>query len=373
MEPNTPSTELQIQLSTDQIALVEKKITQWASLGKNFAISELEIQNDVENLLKRIKIPTTIEEVPQAEVIYKNLNSEKLRIDERRKENTSVLDKYISLRMAPLKTVIDPLYKMHSAIVALKTEHEKIAQRIAEKAKEIVRIKEYLLNQVNYFDATCKTKIAELISVAYKYALGTGNISTSDSLKEYLLKVEANPKVSEQGFIYNPVMPKLVYTSEEEYANMVMEIDIPTNYVELFKEELKKQFSDYEVAYHNKEKALQLEKEESAKKQLAIEEEKKNKDIAAKLEALAVPKAEVIVPGLKALKKSYVIDMPEDMDNAMKILGAFIANYKECSAKLGIKKAFNLSISNMITALEKLKNEENTFDVTGLIWKEVSK
>lgn len=362
---------IQIPLSNEQVSLVEKKMGQWASLGKSFAISEMEIANDVANLLKRIVIPTTIEDVPQAEAILKNLNSEKLRIIERRKETTSVLDSYIAKRMAPEKTITEPLAKLSEAIVALKTAHEKKQQEVELKAKEVVRIKEYLLNHVNSFDANCRTKIADLISASYKHALGAGNISTNDSLKEFLVKVEA--RITDKDFIYNPVMPKLVYNNDEEYSNFVADISIPTDYVSLFKEDLKKQFSDYEVAYHNKEKALELEKKAAAEKALAIEEDKKNKDIAAKLAAMAVPKAEVIVPGLKALKKSYVIDMEETIENRDKILGAFIANKVECDAKLGITKAFNLSVNNMIVALQKLKNDNNVFDVSGLIWKEVSK
>lgn len=382
--------QLQIQNNSytpEQIALIEKKGLAWKELGEGAAKVEMQLIEDATAAIKRIsKLPETIDDVSVAEATLKNVNSEYLRIEEDRSVITKKFDALITRFMAPSKSMQPHIVAYRTKIIEIKTEHEKKEKAIEEKRKEIAYVKEYLLNQVNSFDAGCKTKITNMITSAYAYALGAGNIGTVDSLKSYLdlivngkkgddtvtpPKLQVAPKLSAKDFIYNPTMPKLVHVSEQEYAELLENIDIPTDYVKLFHDELNKQFFDYETAWHNKETALANQRKEAAEKEKAIADELLNKNVAAKLEAVAVPVPEQT--GVKALKKSYAIDMEENKENAMKIMAAFIANFPACCEHIRLKNWFNISPTNMIGALQKLKNEDNAFEVTGIVWKEVAK
>jgi len=373
--------------TAEQLSEIEKRGLAWQLLGESAAKVEMQLIEDAEAVIKRIsKIPTTIEEVQVAEATLKNVNSEYLRIEENRSVVTKKFDALITRFMAPSKSIQPHIVAYRNAIIEIKKVHEEKQKAVDEKAKELIYVKEYLLNQVNAFDASCKTKIANLITSAYAYALGAGNIGTVDALKSYLdqiingkkgddtvtpPKLPIAPKLSAKDFIYNPTMPKLVHVTEEEYAGLLEAIDIPTDYVKLFQTDLEKQFSDYEVAWNNKEIALKNQKEEAANKEKAIAEELQNKNIAAKLEASAVPIVDK--PDIKALKKLYAIDMEENKENAMKIMAAFIANFPACCEHIRLKNWFNISPTNMIGALQKIKNDDNAFEVTGIVWKEVSK
>ncbi len=360
-------------MSTELTTIEQEKGAAWAQLGIGIYNSELQLKESANKLLARLKTPTTIEEVQVAEVTLKNCKAEFIRIQNERKEITSRFDSVSSRLTEPEKSLIGPLTKFSESIIAIKADYEKKQKAVEEKAKEVTRIKEYLINQVNAFDANCKKLIADMISNSYTYALtlkdGKPRINTESKLADHIANVSG--KLTVQSFIYNPPSPKVAYITEEEYAEMVMEIDIPADYVALFHSDLKKKYSDYDTAVSQVEKALELNKKEAADKEAKIEEEKKQKDIAAKLEALAVP--EQTKADIKALKKSFAINMEETDLNAKLILVAFISNYTTLFPRVRSKKAFNLSVNNMITALESMKNDDNAFDCTGLVWKEVVK
>lgn len=378
-----------INYTAEQVVEIEKRGLSWKLLGESAAKVEIQLIEDAEAVIKRIsKLPTTIEEIQVAEATLKNVNSEYLRIEENRSIVTKKFDALITRYMAPSKSIQPYIVAYRNKIIEIKEAHEKDQASIEEKKKEVTFVKEFLANQVNAFDASCKTKIAKLITSAYAYALGAGNIGTVDALKSYLdqiingkkgddtvtpPKLPIAPKLSAKDFIYNPTMPKLVQVTEQEYATMVENIEIPTDYVKLFHSDLEKQFSDYETAWHNKEQALINQRKEDADKEKAIAEELANKNVAAKLEASAVPIVDKT--DIKALKKLYIVDNMEDVseENAMKIMSAYIANLAVCRTHIRLKNWLNLSPMQMAGALQKIKNDDNAFEVTGIVWKEVSK
>ncbi len=357
------------ELTITQQEVILKKRAAWSDLGESIHFVELALQKEALDLIALLIPPTNIKEVPQAEATLKLVKAGAQKLQDKRKEGTSRFDSITSRLMLPEKSTIEPINAYAGAIIMLKSAYEKEQAVVVNKAKEVVRIKEALLNQVNTFDANCKTTIAKLISDAYEYALGAGAVGTVEALIAYLKKVSA--KITTAKFVFAPVKPSMQYLNEKEYAELVEGLSIPTDYVALFAQDLKAQFSDYETAFHNKEIALANQKKEAAEKAEAIADELANKNIAAKLDAISVPA--LPVSDVKALKKSYVIDMPETMENAMKILGAFIANYAACSAKLRITKAYNFSVGNAMKSLESLRNEDNAFTVEGIVWKELSK
>ena len=376
-------TQLQLQPSytDEQIAIIAQKGLSWKQFGEMAAGLEIQLLEDAASLIKRIeKLPTTIEEIQVAEATLKNVSSEYLRLEENRKKVTSTTDKITERFMAPSKSVQPLIVAYRNSIVAVKTTYEKSQLAVKEKVKEITFVKEYLSNQVNAFDAACKQKIADKISGSYKWALALvgekPRIHTVDKLSEHIVTVLSHLTVKD--FIFNPNTPKLVYLNEQDYADMVAEVNIPTDYVKLFHDDVKEKYSDYETAQEQAEAALRIDKEESAAKERAIAEELKNKNIAAKLDAVAVPIVDKNV--VKPLKKSYALSLPENWETSdeawtvnARIISACISNWSACIKETRLKNAGNFSVNHMIKCLEGLKNEDNTFEVTGIVWKEVSK
>lgn len=357
------------ELTITQQEVILKKRAAWSDLGESIHFVELALQKEALDLIALLIPPTDIKEVPQAEATLKLVKAGAQKLQDKRKEGTSRFDSITSRLMLPEKSTLEPVTAYANAIISLKSAYEKEQAVVVNKAKEVVRVKEALLNQVNTFDANCKTTIAKLISDAYSYALGAGAVGTVEALITYLKKVSA--KITTAKFVFAPVKPSMQYLNEKEYAELVSELSVPTDYVALFAQDLKAQFSDYETAWHNKETALANQKKEAAEKAQAIADELANKNIAAKLDAISVPA--LPVSDVKALRKSYVIDMPDTMETSLKILGAFIANYSACSAKLRITKASNFGVPNATTALQGVKSADNAFSVEGIIWREVAK
>jgi hypothetical protein len=63
----------------------------------------------------------------------------------------------------------------------------------------------------------------------------------------------------------------------------------------------------------------------------------------------------------------------ETFENAMLLIASFLANKEKAKEKTTTKKWFSFSASNCISALEKLKNEDNNFAPNGVKFKEVDK
>lgn len=376
-------TQLQLQPSytAEQIAIIEQKGLTWKIFGEKSARLSIQIEAEAVALKKRLeKHPTTPEEIQVAEVTLKNVKSGHSNLEESRKGVTSVLDKIVARFMAPGKDVLSSIIAFEKATVAVKTTYEKSQLAVKEKVKEITFVKEYLSNQVNAFDAACKQKIADKISGSYKWALALvgekPRIHTVDKLSEHIVTVLSHLTVKD--FIFNPNTPKLVYLNEQDYADMVAEVNIPTDYVKLFHDDVKEKYSDYETAQEQAVEALRIDREEAAAKERAIAEELKNKNIAAKLDAVAVPIVDKNV--VKPLKKSYALSLPENWETSdeawtvnARIISACISNWSACIKETRLKNAGNFSVNHMIKCLEALKNEDNTFEVTGIVWKEVSK
>jgi Glu-tRNA(Gln) amidotransferase subunit E-like FAD-binding protein len=130
----------------------------------------------------------------------------------------------------------------------------------------------------------------------------------------------------------------LQYATHQEFNQILNEVwkIKPADYVALFATELEKKFSDYSVAYLNKQQALQLAKEEQERRLQEIAQQKQQTEIAATLDSVSTDMS-IEPSGLKALKKAYEVDMPETFDSVMKIFSAFMANKQKCLEKVNIK------------------------------------
>jgi len=363
----------QLTTTNGQLSALEKKRQSWGAIGIKIHEQQLQLQIRAQDALSKLEeLPTTIDEIPQAEAILKEVGALKRQIEADRKAITSKFDPVFERLMAPEKSFAVPMAAYVAAIIAIKKEEEKKAEDRRKKADELARIRQALITTQSHYDAEFKTIITERVGTAFTWALEKG-IMPGAECDDYKDRVKF--KIKESLFhTEEPTLTKGLATEEEFKAiyNEVWKINA-ADYVALFAGELDRKFAGYEVAYQNKQQALAMAKEEQERRLREIEEQKQHTEIAATLDANATDLTVIEGGMLKALKKAYEVDMPENFENAMKIFSAFMANKQKCLEKVNIKKWFNFDASSAAKALAKVKSDDNQFAPLGIIWKEVDK
>ena len=96
--------------------------------------------------------------------------------------------------------------------------------------------------------------------------------------------------------------------------------------------------------------------------------------MSATLESMATTHTANPVTTHKALKKVYEIVMNEnDEKTAISVIAAFVANLDKCRGGIRTKDIWNLSISQMASALCWYKNQNESFEMIGLKFNIVEK
>lgn len=351
---------------------VAKKREVWATFGESIHKKELQLQALAQQSIQKLWTPTGIDQVKDAEDLLKELKSDKKKLEEERKPFTTRLNDVASRFMSPEKSLDEPIAKLSEAIILVKKKYEKDQEQVREKQAEIVRVRESLSIAKSNLEASFKKTIQEKISKAYSYALGDGNIHPAE-LKFYLEKCYA--KVNEATISYEVPKHNCKYLLDAEISEIVSDVFIinRTALIEEYRNGLNEKFSDYEVAYNNKIESLAKSQREQAEKLRQIELENQNSKAAAQLDAFATPVSAEVSIGVKALKKSYELDMPENVQSVISIMAAFAANLNLCLPKLKVNKWFAFTPAQAAIALSKVKCDDNNFQPTGIIFKEVDK
>lgn len=362
------STEI-AKIEIDPILLEQRKAG-WAKMGELVYTNELELQVMAQQPLLDLKLPTTVDEIVPAENKLKEIKAVQKAVENKRKEITGKFDEVTKRLMTPEKSLVEPIDNLSKAIISVKKEHERIEAEKKQKEARIIKAKEFLLIEKARKEASFKETINALIDSAYTHALGAGNI-TMELLPDYLEKCKSglNPKR------FSPVNPltsdELLVPEINELSNSIWVFD--TNYwIGIYHDELDKKFSDYEIALLNKDKALEIAAKENEAKQAEIQAENRRKEVAAQLQSNATPILSES-PAIKSLKKSYEVDMPETVESAIAILGAFTANLNACLSELRVSKWFSFTPAQAAGALGKLKSKDNNFNPSGITFKEVDK
>lgn len=364
------STEVQ----TIETEAIQKLRDTWANMGEARHNLDLQLQARAQqdiNKLRSLPNPLTMADLPKAEAILAEVKKGKLlRVGER----TLFTNKFDTLKenlMKSEKSYDEPIKEVSQAIINVKLEAEK-SQRLAQaKQDEIRNIREIITLRKNTADAEFKTKVLNMVGNAYATALETD--VKPDQIGAYMNK--ENAKVKPEMFFAHLVPVTLNYVSTEEYNAIANELFVLNSqvYVDSFREQLDTQFSDYSIAYNNKEAALKIamtEKEEAAKK---VENEKSLNQVAAQLESSATPLNAEVGFATKALKKSYEVDMMESLDNSIIVMSAFVQNVTLIQPMMKVNKWDSFNIGQMKNYLGKCKSNDNNFQPTGIIWKEVVK
>lgn len=353
----------------DKDILAAKKEA-WSKIGEAFYTNEIQLQAESQAVILGIKTPTTIHEVTEfGEAELKKLKQAEKTITEKRKAITDRLRTPMERLSLPEKTFAKPIQELSAVILKIKQDHEADLAKVEKKNKELSSVREIAVKHLADATAHYKKKILDQITSSHKCALDE-NV-TLDKIKEYVDKC-ANKFTLMDFTVSNPVITP-IYATKEEVEAILSEVIVldANNFIEQYRDDLKKKFEFYEIDFNNKEDAIKQSIIATQNATAEIVEEKNNQQMSATLEHLATP---VFNTGThKALKKKYQIQMTDDIKGAITIMAAFTANLSLCQPKLRIKSMLKLSVDQMATALEAVKNDDNGFSVTGINFVQIDK
>lgn len=362
----------EVAKQNENTSIAMQKGEAWKNMGIGIYNTEISINAKVAKAISSIEKPTTIEDVVKAEAKLKELTSVKNEVVAERKAITTRLDAVGSRLMEPEKNMETAINELKAAIIPIKKEHEKKEQEKQKREYEKKELKERILTLLNNKDLEFKTFINGRVNYAYTYALE--HDFKPEEIEEYLSAWSSKYDSKQFNIVLPGYSPSLL--SQEE-VNQILNENFkqnPDQYLQMYVIELKKKFIDYSVAYNNKKQALELAAKEEEEKQKALIEDAANKEAAIQIEAVSeVLDVTVAGPEIKALKKSYEVDMPETVESVIMIMAAFTANLQLCMPKLKVTKWFKFTPDQAATALSKVKCDDNNFAPKGITFKEVEK
>jgi hypothetical protein len=361
------------QPQEDQL-IVQEKRNAWAQMGEVIYRKELSFQARAQEATAKLQtLPTTIDEVQEAEAILKEVKAACAKLMEDRKAVTSKFDDVAKRLMAPEKSFETPVAEYQKAIITVKQQYEQEQKKKQLKQDEYKRIREQLIAAMANYEAEYKTKIHNKVNAYYEWAL---NNITPDKLEDTLSQMAA--KLTEADFTPPRPNPVRSYHTAEEIQALINECFVvkPEDYVAEYVIELEKRFSDFAIAFNNKAEAMRIANEEKERRQQEILQQQQNTVVAAQLDAFTTTDMSVAPSGVKALKKCYEVDieaMGETVQTVLKIMAAFSANLSACLTKLKVNKWMSFTPQQAANCLGKLKSEDNAFQATGILFKEVEK
>lgn len=359
---------------TEQLTIPEDKKQNWLNAAqKSFALdaSLSAKQNAIIATLADLPTESTTEAISIYEATLKKTKQDIAELEMERKQFTTILDKITTNKMQYEKTCKAAITPYEASLLTCKLTHKKATELTKAKTDEENSLRERFANHITSERARMEIAIVNQIAATFEAALKTK--MQPENIPTYLIE-SANP-FGTDFFKVAKYAQNLIYITKEE-AGLIMRQVVeanPINPDELlgnYQSALAEKFSFYSISLKNAEDAIELSKAEQAKTLAAIETESTNTQISNKLQATAVPLATVAGPKTKALKSVWGIDMPDDKNTALTILAAFMANFAVCEAKIRITIWSNLSVTQMRAALIAIKNEDEKFEVSGIVFKE---
>jgi hypothetical protein len=367
----TTSTALIVAPVAPTEEILASKGAAWAAYGENLTNEEYTLQLMAHKAVSTLTDPTSVEQIPQAENALKILSAAHSAISEKRKEITRVFDELTTRLMEPEKSVKERGEKLKGAVIALKRVLE---EQNAAKSRQDQLLKDYrelCQRKKAEWVLGFKTNSARIISSMYQelLALGATVDQANAAVTEKIAKVKAVAKP-----VIAPPATALAIEQSTQISSQELNIDVEfSTLLDAFANDLTRQFADYAVALTNKNEAIQKAQSEEAAKKAKAEEEKRNSDTAAKITA----QSQALVPeqtvATKNLKRGYEVDMPETLESAVAIMGAFVANVDKCLPHLRVAKWMSLTVKQMANPLGKVKSEDEHFQPVGIVFKETEK
>lgn len=369
---NIMSEEQQMQVAK----LIDKEVENkrrvaWGGFGVELYHGEITLQLRAQEITTQLIKPETSEQIAAAEAALAKVKKECAALIENRKEKYTA--RFISVTkrlMKPEQEIEEAIKANEAAIIKAKQAQKEELKTQENKDKELRQIAEQVRIYVADMHASYLKAQLTLLSKAYENALE--NNITVEALPEYLAKVRA--RVTIKNMATPPPKPAFKYNTQESVDAVISEHFNPwpaQKYVDGFLLDLTSKFSDWELALKNKQQAKKLNDDEVALTTEAIDDNKEQETVAAKLDSIAMPLTET--PGVKELKERYNIIEPETLEQAFAIVNAFIVNKKLCVPELNKIKPVNLGVKQMMGALEDIKNKDENFEVTGIVFTKIEK
>lgn len=349
---------------------LEQRKQRWASFGEKFNTIEMQLQAQAQSVLTNLHIPSTVDEVLDAEIKLQEIKSVQKAIREKRLELISRplgdLEKRIS---SPEKTLDEPILKLTEGIKKIKSEHEARKAKEQQRQAEIQRVTAIAQKHHAEQEQKCEAKVQEQVQKAYSYALSSGTVS-KENLQEYIKK--CSDKLNVLDFAPDPLTLSNSILDEQTLSSLT-NISFDSNkYVEKLRALMQEKFLLFELDLQNKKEALanaEKEKQEALRK--AEEEAQAAKTLA---EVKSRSQSLVVEEEFKGLKKSYAVETNDSEECILAIIMAFVSNFNEVKEHLRLRSSMlNLKVDQMAEALAKLKNKDNRWEFTGVTFKVVEK
>ncbi len=367
------STENANQTPTVIVTLAEKQ-ENW----KNFAVvvhnTEQKLQLNCSKLTLLLReLPTEISHIADAEAAVKRVKADLNEQVELRMTVTSKFTAVAKRLMSNEESVTAAIGPYDAAILDLKKKERSDLQAKQARLDEIARFREKFAVHIANIHAQHETTINAKVLRCFEHCLNENTPADAipmDKMQAALVEAMFVTEV--------PASTGRVYLNDDEVFEIWKELKEkqalpPAEYVTKFHNTLATQFNFYSVALKNKEAALELAKTEAAKVAETIATEQADATVAAKLETISVASDAVQRSTGKKIKSVYKLDMEENDNSALVVLTAFASNWNLCRSRVRVKSLFALSISQMGSALEAVKNDDEKFEVSGLKWKTVDK
>lgn len=347
----------------------QAKAAAWAKMGLSVSATELSLQAAGQQASALLVKPAKIEDCAAAEEILKDVSLKKNNLVAKRKEITGKFDALTARLMGPEKALEGAIATQTAAIIAVKQAHKTAQIITAAKTAEQTSLRELVGIYVAQTHASYQRRIVELTDAAYKHAL---TAVPPDELETYLAKVSGRVTEAAYTMPKPPVESKLL--TAEEIETELAESFKPQpakTYIDDFALALKEKFSDYSIAWNNKDAALANHTTQIVQVQQAISADAAISTAEVQLEAAATVME--VGPVVKPLKQSYVVDMPDTYESAIKILSACIAHSAAVGENTRTTKYDSFGVLGIKRALAKIKSEDNDFEPKGIKFKIVEK
>lgn len=354
-----------IKLTEEQ----QKKFAVWGNFGLNLNKLHQEHALVASKAVKDNPKPESIKDIEKGEEGLKLVKAAIKQLSTNRIAQTEKLNTFLSKLIDPEKELKEHQAVLEAALINLKRMRDEEAARLRKIEEAKIECKAHYNRELIRITTHCQNKVAELVNRVYEFCLNE-DVKPSE-ISEKLPALIAN--VTELSFMVdvNNFQAGIV-TSEfisQCRADAFSDFDYLT-FVLDFQNKAKEKFEDYEIAYINKSAAIERAKKEKAEAEAKAKREAEAASLVVNIHAKVEAQPQV---EYKGLKKSFEVDMDETPEAAAIILTAFFANIDLCKKKTTVKNWFNFSVSNAITALNKVKNEDDSFAFTGLKFKEVDK
>lgn len=366
--------ENQIVKKEEEAKIIAKKRNQWANVGEVIHNKEIQLQLKAQASILKLIEPKSIEQIETAESALKIAKQEYNLLVTERKGVTDSLNGVINRLMNSEKDLASKFPAIEKDLISLKQQQAKNNLLIQQKADEILRLNTVCNEHKINSEAAFKQKILNQVSFAYEYALGKGNVEEK-GLEDYLKLVKL--KFKPEDFTIAPPVVNLIHASKIEFDliwnKLCIDFQEPKIWIEQYVKDLDSKFEFYNVSLMNKKAAIENSKKLEATAAEELAKETVNKTVSATLSSIATNIASPVETSGKKLKTVYELDMVDNEENGLLIIAAFVGNFATTKQYIKVKNFFSLSVEQMSKTLVQIKNKDEKFSCTGIVFKQTDK